>query len=37
MSDSDDEDFEQGDAEADDCYPIPAGDVKKGHHVSIKG
>jgi translation initiation factor 5A len=36
MSDHDDETFENVDAGASLTYPVPAGNLKKGHHVCIK-
>ena len=37
MSDHDDETFENVDSGASLTYPVPAGNLKKGHYVCIKG
>ena len=37
MSDDDNEEFDTVDSGAADCYPIRAGEIKKGHFVVIKG
>lgn len=34
---SDDEEFVSADSGAADCYPVRAGEIKKGQYVVIKG
>ncbi|KAA6396179.1 MAG: putative eukaryotic translation initiation factor 5A [Streblomastix strix] len=37
MSGDSDDDFVGGDANADNCYPSPVGDIKKGGYIVYKG